>query len=161
MTKTIIDGNEVTVKMPTTFDPKELKARQDQAVTDYLKLPNITILWIKAEMLFQALDLLEEKLQAGYQRAREINHQSFPFIIPMLKKPEELEAELDTVRQQVESNYKAEIAAQVEEAKANLILQRKAAIQRAEQEKQRKIDEKLQRDLEKEAADLFDSYLPK
>ncbi|HEY8331696.1 MAG TPA: hypothetical protein VIO83_10260 [Pseudomonas sp.] len=161
MSKTIIDGQEITVKMPATFDPKELKARQDQAVTDYLNLPNITIFTIKAEILFQALDLLEQKLQEGYQRARETNHQSHPFVIPMFKKPEEVEAELNTVRQQVEADYRSEIAAQVDEAKQNLIIQRKAAIQRQEDEKKRKADEKLHRELEKEAADLFDSYLPK
>jgi len=161
MSKTIIEGKEVTVKMPAAFNALELKARQDQAVTDYLNLPNITLFTIKAEILFQALDLLEQKLQEGYQRAREANHQSHPFVIPMFKKPEEVEAELNTVRQQVEADYRAEIAAQVDEAKHNLIAQRKAAIQRAEQEKQRKIDEKLQKELEKEAADLFDHYLPK
>lgn len=161
MSKTTIDGKEVTVRTPATFDPQELKARQDQAVIDYLNLPNITIFTIKAEILFQALDLLEQKLQEGYQRAREATHQSHPFVIPMFKKQEEVEEELNTIRQQVEAEYRAEIAAQVDEAKQNLILQRKAAIQRTEQEKQRKIDEKLQRELEKEAADLFDHYLPK
>ena len=161
MSKTIIDNKEVTVKMPATFSPEVLKIRQDKAVTDYLNLPNITIFTIKAEILFQALDLLEEKLQEGYQRAREANHQSHPFVIPMLKKPEEVEAELNTIREQVESDYRAEIAAQVDEAKHNLIAQRKAAIQRQEDEKQRKADEKLQKELEKEADELFDHYLPK
>lgn len=161
MSKTIIEGKQITVKTPSTFDPQELLARQDQAVTDYLNLPNITIFTIKAEILFQALDLLEQKLQEGYLRAREATHQSHPFVIPMFKKQEEVEEELNVIRQQVEADYRAEIAAQVDEAKQNLIIQRKAAIQRQEDEKQRKADEKLQKELEKEAADLFDSYLPK
>lgn len=154
-------ANTNTVKHPKAFDAEELKALQEAAVEKYLRLPGIKIFQVKSDFLRDACKLFAAKIEEGYQHAHaEYHNNSLPFAISLFKKEEELEAECEAVREEVTVKYKAEIAQQVEDAKSNLIAQRKAHFAKVEADKAKAAEDKLQADLEAEASKLFDQYLP-
>lgn len=157
--KTIINDKECTVKMPTQFNADELQRLRDLATQEWLTAPGHTTFVITEEYLIDACRKMADLLKQGYEHDTNGRHLSHPFVIPFKKKEEEISVELEKVKQEVEESYKAKIAAEVEEAKANLIAQRKATIERKEREKQEKAEQKLMVDLEQEASELFDSYL--
>lgn len=149
-----------TVKMPKAFHAQELKDLQDKAVEQYLKLPGIKFFQVKSDFLRDACKLFADKLSEGYKHAQADYHNSgSSFAISLFKKPEELEAECEAVREQVKAKYEADIESSVIIAKETLIAQRKAHFEKAKEDKKKKEEDALQAKLEKEAAELFDNFL--
>ena len=157
--KTIINNQECTVKMPTQFNADELKALQDAACQQHLAAPGTKTFTIVESSFMQICQRMASLIKDGYEHDTHGYHSINPFVIPFVKKQEEIDRELEAVKADVESRYKAKIAAEVELAKANLIAQRRATLERKERERQEKVEQKLMDELEKEAAELFDSYL--
>lgn len=157
--KTIINNQECTVKQPTQFNAEELKRLQDVACQQHLAAPGTKTFTIVESSFMIACQRIVELTQQGYEHDTHGYHSINPFVIPFIKKQEEIDKDLEAVKADVESRYKAKIAAEVEQAKANLIAQRRATLERKEKEKQERAEQKLMDELEKEAAELFDSYL--
>lgn len=152
--------NTNTVKQPKIFNAEELQRLQDQAVESYKLRPGVDVFVLRELYARQAFKLFAQKLSEGYVHAYDHPHMENPYIIPMYKSQEEMEAEYETVREEVKAKYKAEIEASVQLAKDTLIQQRRDYLAKQEEEKKKKEETALQDRLEKEAAELFDKYLP-
>lgn len=151
--------NTNTVKQPKVFDTEELQRLQDQAVESYKLRPGVDVFVLRELYARQAFKLFAQKLSEGYVHAYDHPHMENPYIIPMYKSQEEMEAEYETVRADVKNKYLAEIEASVQLAKDTLIQQRKEHFLKQAEDKKLKEEQELQSKLEKEAADLFDSFL--
>lgn len=157
--KTIINNQEVTVKTPSQFNAEELKSLQDVACEQWLAAPGSKTFTIVETSFMRICQRMAELIKQGYEHDTHGYHSINPFVIPLIKKQEEIDKDLETIRANVKSKYENKIRDEVEQAKAKLIAQRKATIERKEKEKQEKIEQKLLADLEQEAAELFDGYL--
>lgn len=159
MSKTMIDNKECTVKTPSQFNAEELKSLQDSACEQWLAAPGNTTFLITESSFMIACQRIVELTQQGYEHLTHGHHRTDPYLIPFKKNQDEIDKELEKVKQDVEERYKAKIVKEVKEAKAKLIAQRKAHHERKEREKAEQKEQKLMDELEKEASDLFDSYL--
>jgi len=159
MSKTIINNQEVTVKQPTMFSAEELKRLQDEACQQWLAAPGSTTFTITESSFMIACQRMASLIKDGYEHDTHGYHSIKPFIIPFVKKQEEIDKDLEVVKANVKTKYENKIRDEVEQAKTNLIAQRRATIERKEREKQEKAEQKLMDELEKEAAELFDNYL--
>lgn len=159
MSKTMINDKECTVKMPTQFNTEELKRLQEVACQKWLAAPGNTTFEVVEVSFMGVCKKMAEKIAQGYEHVTHGHHSQHPFSIPFKKKQEEIDRELERVREEEEERYKAKISKEVEQAKVNLIAQRKATLERKEQEKAEQKEQKLLAELEQEAAELFDSYL--
>ncbi len=159
MSKTMINNQEVTVKTPSQFDANELKRLQDIACQQWSVAPGNTTFLVTESSFMIACQRIVELTQKGYEHLTHGHHRTDPYLIPFKKGQEEIDKELEKVKQDVEDRYKAKIMQEVEQAKANLIAQRKATIERKEREKVEKAEQKLMAELEQEASELFDRYL--
>lgn len=157
--KTIINEKECTVKTPSQFNAEELKHLQDVACQKWLLAPGNTTFTIAEPSFMIACQRIVELTQQGYEHLTHGHHLTMPYLIPFKKKQEEIDKELEKVKKEVEELYKAKIMKEVEQAKANLIAQRRATLDRKERERQEKSEQKQMDELEKEAAELFDCYL--
>ncbi|MGP0171656.1 hypothetical protein ACSVIJ_07210 [Pseudomonas sp. NCHU5208] len=157
--KTIINEKECTVKTPSQFNAEELARMQDVACKQWLAAPGNTTFAITETSFMIACQRIVELIQQGYEHVSHGHHLTMPYLIPFKKKQEEIDKELEKVKKEVEESYKAKIMKEVEDAKANLIAQRKAHHERKEKEKAEQKEQKLLAELEQEAAELFDSYL--
>ncbi|RIA31316.1 hypothetical protein DFO61_2032 [Ectopseudomonas oleovorans] len=159
MSKTIIDNKECTVKQPTQFNADELKALQDAACQQHLAAPGSKTFTITESSFMIACQRMASLIKDGYEHDTHGYHSIKPFIIPFVKKQEKIDKDLEVVKANVKTKYENRIRDEVEQAKANLIAQRRATLDRKEREKQEKAEQKLMDELEKEASELFDSYL--
>lgn len=157
--KTMINNQEVTVKTPTQFNVEELKSLQDAACKQWLAAPGNTTFLITESSFMIACQRIVELIQQGYEHVSHGHHLTMPYLIPFKKKQEEIDKELENVKKEVEERYKAKIVTEVEQAKANLIAQRRATLERKEREKAEQKEQKLLAELEQEASELFDAYL--
>ncbi|WP_417707201.1 hypothetical protein [Pseudomonas sp.] len=159
MSKTIINDKECTVKMPTQFNAEELKQLQEVACQQWLAAPGNATFLITESSFMIACQRIVELTQQGYEHLTHGHHRTDPYLIPFKKKQAEIDKDLEVVKANVKTKYENRIRDEVQQAKSKLIAQRKANHERKELEKAEQKEQKLMDELEKEAAELFDSYL--
>ncbi|SDA83168.1 hypothetical protein SAMN03159475_4791 [Pseudomonas sp. NFPP33] len=159
MSKTIVNNQDCTVKQPTQFNAEELARLQDVACQQWLAAPGNTTFLVTETSFMIACQRIVELTQQGYEHVTHGHHLTMPYVVPFKKKQEEIDVELEKVRADVEHTYKAKISKEVNQAKENLIAQRKATLERKEKEKAEQNEQRLLAELQEEANALFDSYL--
>ena len=157
--KTMINNQEVTVKQPTPFNAEELARMQDAACQQWLAAPGSQTFTIVETSFMQICQRMASLIKDGYEHDTHGYHSINPFVIPFVKKQEEIDKDLEEVKANVKMKYENRIRDEVEQAKTNLIAQRRATLERKEREKQEKAEQKLMAELEQEASELFDNYL--
>lgn len=152
MAKTITD---ITVKRPEQFDANKLAEMQEARVAGYLRSP-ISKKQITAFTFIEFMNQYDELVSEGYARDTEsATLFTNPFVCYLHQPLHLLETEIERIKSEVEAEYRADLAKQVENARAALIQQRLAFFEEQEKKKEEEKKAKLLRELEKEATDLF------